>query len=702
MKMTRSDGDAGVANMKGTGRLSRRIALAAAALLATCATSAACAAPPLVTFTSEFPWDTGYNGSITIQNNGDAAIFDWVLTFTDGPSWSNMWNATSSVQGSDVTITHMPWNATIASGATVTIGFTGVGQLAENVVECAVNGVPATVAYVGSSSGGGGGTPAISIGDAQITLNAVTDPGGGDPGTGFLSTSGNQIVDDAGNPVRISGVNWFGFETSTHVLHGLWARNYKEMLAQVHQLGFNTVRIPYCNAMLNPGATTNSINFSQNPDLQGLSPIEVLDKVIAHCGALGLRVILDRHSALADNYFNEDVWYIPGSATYTEQRWIDDWTMLANRYEGNPTVIGADLFNEPKKTATWGDSNPATDWNKAAERCANAILAANPDWLIIVEGTEKFNGQNTWWGGNLAGAAAFPVVLDLPGKLVYSMHDYPASVYAQSWFGAPEYPANLDTVWHGFWGYLFEENTAPLLLGEFGSKLATTSDQLWLDTLTDYIDGDLDLDGDNDLVGAQQGMSWTYWCLNPNSGDTGGILGDDWITVNTNKMAYLQPSLAPMLGGAGGGSQPPQIMLFPVTLSDPAGSTVTVSWSTIDGSAVGGVDFVAASGTLVFGEGAITKNIQIVIPPHTATSTTQFTVALSAPSGATLADASAIGTIVPSCVGDLDGSGQVDGGDLGIVLAAWGQSDPVADLDGNGAVDGADLGVLLAAWGGCP
>jgi enterochelin esterase-like enzyme len=50
---------------------------------------------------------------------------------------------------------------------------------------------------------------------------------------------------------------------------------------------------------------------------------------------------------------------------------------------------------------------------------------------------------------------------------------------------------------------------------------------------------------------------------------------------------------------------------------------------------------------------------------------------------------------------DLDGSGAVDGADLSLLLAAWGEcaSACAADLDGSGAVDGADLAVMLAAWG---
>jgi len=54
------------------------------------------------------------------------------------------------------------------------------------------------------------------------------------------------------------------------------------------------------------------------------------------------------------------------------------------------------------------------------------------------------------------------------------------------------------------------------------------------------------------------------------------------------------------------------------------------------------------------------------------------------------------------CPEDLSGDGQVDGSDLGVLLAAFGATGP-ADLDANGVVDGADLGLLLSAWGDlCP
>jgi len=48
---------------------------------------------------------------------------------------------------------------------------------------------------------------------------------------------------------------------------------------------------------------------------------------------------------------------------------------------------------------------------------------------------------------------------------------------------------------------------------------------------------------------------------------------------------------------------------------------------------------------------------------------------------------------------DLDGDGVVGSGDIGLVLAAWGNAGGPEDLDGDGVVGSGDLGILLAAWG---
>jgi endoglucanase len=351
-------------------------------------------------------------------------------------------------------------------------------------------------------------------------------------GEGYWHTSGNQILDANNQPVRITGINWFGMETSNFAPHGLWTRGYKSMLDQIKSLGYNTLRLPYCNQLLDAGSAPNGIDFNLNQDLQGLSGLQIMDKIIAYCGQIGLRVFLDRHRP--DAAGQSELWY---TSAYSETRWINDWRLLAQRYNGNPTVVGADLHNEPHGAACWGCGDMNRDWRLAAERAGNAILSVNPNWLIIVEGVDAFNGDFYWWGGNLIGAASAPVRLNVPNRLVYSAHDYPSSVFAQPWFNAPDYPNNLPAVWDAHWGYLHRTNVAPVLLGEFGTRLQSMSDQQWLDTLVNYLG-----------TGANK-ISWSFWSWNPNSGDTGGILADDWRTVITAKHNKLVPILFPLTGG---------------------------------------------------------------------------------------------------------------------------------------------------------
>jgi cellulose 1,4-beta-cellobiosidase len=342
----------------------------------------------------------------------------------------------------------------------------------------------------------------------------------------------------------MTGFNWFGGETSNNTFHGLWTRGYKSVIDQMAGLGYNSLRVPYSDDLFKPGVTTNSINYQQNPDLQGLSPLAVFDKVINYAGGKGMRVILDRHRP--DSGGQSELWY---TSSVSEDTWIANWKALATRYKGNQTVIGADLHNEPhngKSTTSgscWGCGDTKRDWRLAAERAGNAILKVNPDWLIIVEGVDSVPDAEVagWWGGNLSGVAKAPVRLDKPEKLVYSAHEYANSVFHQTWFDDPKFPENLPAIWDKQWGYIDKQTTAPVLLGEIGSTLQDPKDVQWLKKLMAY------------LVTGTTGMNFTYWSLNPNSGDTGGILNDDWTTVNQTKQSILQPYL---LGGSGGTPAP--------------------------------------------------------------------------------------------------------------------------------------------------
>jgi endoglucanase len=366
--------------------------------------------------------------------------------------------------------------------------------------------------------------------EAATVVDAATS-GAADPvGTGPLRTDGGNIVDADGRVVHITGVNWFGMETSTFAPQGLWARSLDDMLDQMVQAGFNTIRLPYSDELFDASSTPNGIDFQKNPGLQGLTGLQIMDQVIQHAGERGLKVILDRHRPTAAG--QTELWY---TDHVSEQRWIEDWVLLANRYRGNPTVIGADLDNEPHGAATWGDGNPRTDWRAAAERAGNAVLQANPDWLIFVEGIEHQADDWYWWGGNLSLAGQLPVRLSEPDKLVYEAHDYGPGVSAQKWFQTSDFPQNLPSLWYSHWAYLKLSGIAPVLVGEFGGRsVGDDQEGVWQRTLVSYLQ--------------QNGFDYTYWCWNPNSGDTGGVLQDDWATLNQAKLAILNAYQWPLLG----------------------------------------------------------------------------------------------------------------------------------------------------------
>jgi endoglucanase len=420
-----------------------------------------------------------------------------------------------------------------------------------------------------------GMVPLIALGASGPAKAA---PAASPVGAGYWHTSGNEILDSNNNPVRIAGVNWYGFETPDEIAHGLWAQDYHAIIDDIKNLGYNTIRIPFSNQMVETPIVPQNLSFYNtgpiNTDLKGLNALQILQKIVTYAGQDGLKVILDDHrSEAGESAEASGLWY---TSAYPTSAWVNDWSTLAKMFAGNSTVIGFDLRNEPHtptgdtyaQGATWGTGDSTTDVRLAYEQAGNAILSADPNALIFCEGISNFPNSSggydaDWWGGNLEGVAQFPVVLSSPGHVVYSAHDYGPSLFQQTWFNSSTTPASLDAVWNQFWGYIYADNTAPVWVGEFGTdntasdveSSAAGSQGQWFQSLVNYIS-------------SNPHMGWTYWALN---GEDSFALLDgsyDPTPVSSLKQSLLATIQFP-LPGAVNGTPPPTSSTSP----PPTGST---------------------------------------------------------------------------------------------------------------------------------
>jgi endoglucanase len=389
-------------------------------------------------------------------------------------------------------------------------------------------------------------------------------------GAGFWHTSGTRVLDTNNRMVRIAGVTWYGMETTYWVPAGLDYQPYTKIMNTVKSLGYNAIRLPYSNELVetNPVVTQR---VKANPGFLGMHAMNVLDAIVNYAHRIKLKIILDNHVSGAEkplhvNDLTEPLWYTP---QYPESAWIKDWQTLARRYRHNDAVIGFDLRNEPhtngpgpwnlhtysSQGATWGLAgkvrNPATDWRLAAEKAGNAALAINPHLLMFVEGLQLYPDAagpggvtSYWWGSILKPVRQYPIQFKVKHQLIYSPHDWGPRKYAMSWFHGMTY-RSMQRVWHDNWSFLLDNPNAsyaaPIWIGEFGTcttldtcvnKQLSGNQATWLHLLLRYLK-------EHPEVG------WSFYALNGtnanNSLADNGLLNGDWSKVSN---PALQRNLA--------------------------------------------------------------------------------------------------------------------------------------------------------------
>lgn len=377
----------------------------------------------------------------------------------------------------------------------------------------------------------------------------------GTAGDDWLTTNGAKIVDMNGNEVWLTGCNWFGYNTGTNLFDGLWNAELESSIKAIADHGFNLLRVPMSAELLlewkKGSYPTANYNHAYNGNLNSLNSLEIFDYVLTLCEQNGIKVMVDIHSANTDaSGHNHPVWY---TDKISEDQYIEALKWLAERYKNYDTIIAYDLKNEPHGKASeqthaiWNNSDDKNNWKRVAEKAGNAILDINPHALIVIEGiqiyptnpssnnftsTNDADYYNTWWGGNLMAVKDYPIDFGSDARnrqIVYSPHDYGPLVYEQPWFtGGFTYESLYKDAWHPYWLYIEEDGIAPILIGEWGGFMQ--GDNLkWME----YI---------RDLIG-KENLHHTFWCFNANSGDTGGLVKDDFKTWDEEKYALVKPVL---------------------------------------------------------------------------------------------------------------------------------------------------------------
>jgi endoglucanase len=345
------------------------------------------------------------------------------------------------------------------------------------------------------------------------------------PAANAFTTDGKFILDANGKAIRPFGASlWWKSPDSPEIA-----------MVKLKAQGLNTIRFAWTNKEWHSGVAQAR-----------------MDRVAAAALANGIFVVWDNHATNGDsgNCWSANgngIWYDVGGASdntdgcgepgqTSDAQWVQDWAAVAKRYAGNPNILGMDLHNEPSvyshrkgfSGSTWGDGDVQHDIRLAYERAGNAILAVAPYVLIVAEGVQNphnnfanLPGIKAPWG-DLSTVKLFPVSLNIPNKVVYSIHDYPTHV---SGFKPDSGPAKDDMV-QQVAGYLMTENIAPLWVGEFAADDLPDGDQAFADGFANYYNS----------IGA--GVCYWMWGYNPSDKSSGLI--DAHGEVRPAQMGFLQ------------------------------------------------------------------------------------------------------------------------------------------------------------------
>lgn len=302
------------------------------------------------------------------------------------------------------------------------------------------------------------------------------------------------------------GINFFGFETQTRVVHMLWCQPLEWHINKINEIGFNSIRVPVSeDFIMSDWETEYPQSGSINPNFPqaNMKSIEIMDEFFDLTAQKNISVILDIHR-LYDSSQSPKPFI--DNTIYTFVRFMDAWVKILGRYASRPNLVGIDVFNEYQ-------GNDWSDWKNLAQITINHIESTYPRrFNFFIEGAN--------WGGQLHDAQSNPITFtdrNLQDRVNYSIHKY--------WF------SDSNIVWdeqalRESWEYSFGYLENKVMVGEWGYISTDDKQVQWAEHFVKYL--------------KDKNIRNTYfWSWNFDSGDTKGVLLDNCNDVDQNKVQLL-------------------------------------------------------------------------------------------------------------------------------------------------------------------
>jgi endoglucanase len=334
---------------------------------------------------------------------------------TTPPPTPSITASTTSLQVTQGSTASVGLSLSAAPAANVTVSIAASGNTGLTASPTSLTFTPSNYATAqdvtitaDSSSTGAATFTASATGytSASFTVTEVTAATSTAP---QLQVSGNELVDQNGNPVVLHGVDRSGTEYECVQGNGIFdGPNDQASITAMKSWGpINAVRVPLNEACWNGESYVDSA-------YAGTNYINAIKAYVSLLNANGIVAILDLH-------WTDGAYTGPSSgcssAEATCQKPMPDaaesvpfWTSVANTFKGNDAVI-FDLFNEPyperadnsNETEGWqcwlngGSDCVGIDYTVAGmQSLVNAVRSTGANNVIMLGGLEYANDLTQW------------------------------------------------------------------------------------------------------------------------------------------------------------------------------------------------------------------------------------------------------------------------------------------------------------------